>query len=122
MISYEFKGVTGSSSRKINLEGEEFTIGTLVQANHGVRQWLNILGVPVGKHLTKNKLDKIFEASELGSIIVIIGTDAPVMPHQLNRMAKRAALGIARGGSPGGSNSGDIFLAFSNANTKPKQF
>ena len=119
MISYEFKGGTGSSSRKINLEGEEFTIGTLVQANHGVRQWLNILGVPVGKHLTKNKLDKIFEASELGSIIVIIGTDAPVMPHQLNRMAKRAALGIARGGTPGGNNSGDIFLSFSNANSRP---
>jgi len=119
MISYEFKGGTGSSSRIINLEGQNFTIGTLVQANHGVRPWLNILGVPVGKHLTKDRLDKVFETSELGSIIVIIGTDAPVMPHQLNRMAKRAALGIARGGTPGGNNSGDIFLAFSNANSKP---
>ena len=119
MISYEFKGGTGTSSRIINLEGQDFTIGTLVQANHGIRPWLNILGVPVGKHLTKDRLDKVFETSELGSIIVIIGTDAPVMPHQLNRMAKRAALGIARGGSPGGSNSGDIFLAFSNANPKP---
>ena len=118
MICYEFKGGTGTSSRKINIEGEEFTIGTLVQANHGIRSWLNILGVPVGQHLTKNKLSDVFSVSEMGSIIVIIGTNAPVMPHQLQRMAKRAALGVARGGSPGGNNSGDIFLAFSNANSK----
>ena len=119
MITYEFKGGTGTSSRKIKVEGEEFTIATLVQANHGIRPWLNILGAPVGKHLNNNRLDKVFATSELGSIIVIIATDAPVMPHQLKRMAKRAALGVARGGSPGGNNSGDIFLAFSNANSKP---
>ncbi len=119
MITYEFKGGTGTSSRKIKIEGEEFTIATLVQANHGIRPWLNILGAPVGKHLNNNRLDKVFATSELGSIIVIIATDAPVMPHQLKRMAKRAALGVARGGSPGGNNSGDIFLAFSNANSKP---
>lgn len=118
MISYEFKGGTGTSSRMINIEGEKFTIATLVQANHGIRPWLNILGVPVGKHLDKNRLN-VFENNELGSIIVIIATDAPIMPHQLRRMAKRAALGVARGGSPGGNNSGDIFLAFSNANSKP---
>jgi D-aminopeptidase len=118
MISYEFKGGTGTSSRTINIEGEKFTIATLVQANHGIRPWLNILGVPVGKHLDNNRLN-VFENNELGSIIVIIATDAPIMPHQLRRMAKRAALGVARGGSPGGNNSGDIFLAFSNANSKP---
>ena len=118
MISYEFKGGTGTSSRMINIEGEKFTIATLVQANHGIRPWLNILGVPVGKHLDNNRLN-VFENNELGSIIVIIATDAPIMPHQLRRMAKRAALGVARGGSPGGNNSGDIFLAFSNANSKP---
>ena len=118
MISYEFKGGTGTSSRMINIEGEKFTIATLVQANHGIRPWLNILGVPAGKHLDNNRLNA-FENNELGSIIVIIATDAPIMPHQLRRMAKRAALGVARGGSPGGNNSGDIFLAFSNANSKP---
>lgn len=118
MITYEFKGGTGTSSRKIKVEEEEFTIATLVQANHGIRPWLNILGVPVGKHLINNRLDKVFATSELGSIIVIIATDAPVLPHQLKRMAKRAALGVARGGSPGGNNSGDIFLAFSNANSR----
>ena len=118
MICYEFKGGTGTSSRMINIEGENFTIATLVQANHGIRPWLNILGVPVGKHLDNDRLKSVFENNELGSIIVIIATDAPIMPHQLRRMAKRAALGIARGGSPGGSNSGDIFLAFSTANSK----
>ena len=118
MICYEFKGGTGTSSRMINIEGEKFTIATLVQANHGIRPWLNILGVPVGKHLDNDRLKSVFENNELGSIIVIIATDAPIMPHQLRRMAKRAALGIARGGSPGGSNSGDIFLAFSTANSK----
>ena len=118
MICYEFKGGTGTSSRMINIEGENFTIATLVQANHGIRPWLNILGVPVGKHLDNDRLLDVFENNELGSIIVIIATDAPIMPHQLRRMAKRAALGIARGGSPGGNNSGDIFLAFSTANSK----
>ena len=118
MICYEFKGGTGTSSRMINIEGENFTIATLVQANHGIRPWLNILGVPVGKHLDNDRLLEVFENNELGSIIVIIATDAPIMPHQLRRMAKRAALGIARGGSPGGNNSGDIFLAFSTANSK----
>ena len=118
MICYEFKGGTGTSSRMINIEGENFTIATLVQANHGIRPWLNILGVPVGKHLDNDRLLEVFENNELGSIIVIIATDAPIMPHQLQRMAKRAALGIARGGSPGGNNSGDIFLAFSTANSK----
>ena len=118
MICYEFKGGTGTSSRMINIEGEKFTIATLVQANHGIRPWLNILGVPVGKHLDNDRLKSVFENNELGSIIVIIATDAPIMPHQLRRMAKRAALGIARGGSPGGNNSGDIFLAFSTANSK----
>ena len=118
MICYEFKGGTGTSSRMINIEGENFTIATLVQANHGIRPWLNILGVPVGKHIDNDRLLEVFENNELGSIIVIIATDAPIMPHQLRRMAKRAALGIAKGGSPGGNNSGDIFLAFSTANSK----
>ena len=117
MICYEFKGGTGTSSRIINIEGEKFTLATLVQANHGIRPWLNVLGAPVGKHLKNGRL-AVFDNKDLGSIIVIIATDAPILPHQLQRMAKRAAIGVGRGGSPGGNNSGDIFLAFSTANIK----
>lgn len=112
MICYEFKGGTGTSSRVVNIDGQTHHIGILVQANFGLREWLTILGVPVGKHMMKEKLlDK-----EQGSIIVIIGTDIPMLPHQLKRVAKRAAIGIGRSGSPGGNSSGDIFLAFSTAN------
>lgn len=112
MICYEFKGGTGTSSRVINLNGEQYHVGVLVQANFGLRDWLSVLGVPVGKHLREHT----FLSSEQGSIIVIIGTDIPMLPHQLKRVAKRAAIGIGRSGSPGGNNSGDIFLAFSTAN------
>ena len=108
MICYEFKGGTGTASRKVGAN----TVAALVQANHGLRDWFTVLGVPVGLRLRDNLL---FER-ETGSIIVILGTDAPMMPHQLNRMARRAALGIGRHGTPGGNNSGDIFLAFSTAN------
>ncbi|NQV45384.1 MAG: P1 family peptidase, partial [Rhodospirillales bacterium] len=113
MVCYEFKGGTGTSSRRIQIDGKSFTMAALVQANHGIRPWLTILGVPVGRFLTK---DTLMRAAELGSIIVVLATDAPMMPHQLRRIAKRAAIGIGRGGSPGGNNSGDIFLAFSTAN------
>jgi D-aminopeptidase len=116
MVCYDFKGGTGTSSRRIDIEGESFTVAALVQANHGRRPLLSILGVPVGRHLTENTL---LSVSELGSIIVILATNAPMMPHQLQRLAKRAAIGIGRGGSPGGNNSGDIFLAFSTANEMP---
>ncbi|MFC7395547.1 P1 family peptidase [Scopulibacillus cellulosilyticus] len=112
MICYEFKGGTGTSSRVVEINGQQHHIGVLVQANYGLSDWLSILGVPVGKHLSKGKLLK----QEQGSIIVIIGTDIPMLPHQLRRVAKRAAIGIGRSGSPGGNNSGDIFLAFSTAN------
>ncbi|MHA2937031.1 DmpA family aminopeptidase [Vibrio sp. RC27] len=113
MIAYDFKGGTGTSSRLIDIDNETYTVATLVQANHGIRPWLNVLGAPVGKCLVE---DRIHQKSEKGSIIVIIATDAPMEPHQLRRMAKRAAIGIGRNGSPGGNNSGDIFLAFSTAN------
>ncbi|MFJ7726743.1 P1 family peptidase [Neobacillus sp. NPDC097160] len=112
MICYEFKGGTGTSSRIITINGHQHHIGVLVQANFGLREWLTILGVPVGKHMSKEKL----LGKEQGSIIVIIGTDVPMLPHQLRRVAKRAAIGIGRSGSPGGNSSGDIFLAFSTAN------
>ncbi len=113
MVCYEFKGGTGTSSRCLDIDGERFTVAAMVQANHGIRSWLSILGVPVGQHLTENTLQG---SVELGSIIVVLATDAPMMPHQLRRLAKRAAIGIGRGGSPGGNNSGDIFIAFSTAN------
>jgi D-aminopeptidase len=112
MIAYEFKGGTGTASRRVAVGGGEGTVGVLVQANHGMRDWLTVLGVPVGRHLRE---DRIF-GRETGSIIVIIGTDLPLMPIQLRRLAKRAAIGIGRNGTPGGNNSGDIFLAFGVAN------
>lgn len=108
MICYEFKGGTGTASRRVALPGHTGTVAALVQANHGIRDWLTVLGVPVGRHLTD---DRLF-TREQGSIIVVLGTDLPMLPHQLRRLAKRAAIGIGRGGTPGGNNSGDIFLAF----------
>ena len=115
MICYEFKGGTGTSSRCIEVDNEEFIVGALVQANHGLRPWLTVLGKPVGRSMTEDRLMD----QENGSIIVILGTNLPMAPHQLHRMAKRAAIGIGRGGTPGGNNSGDIFLAFSTANRCP---
>lgn len=115
MIAYEFKGGTGTSSRKVTLDQQEYHIGVLVQANYGKREWLEILGVPVGQHLIEAKLHDRDE-KEMGSIIVVIATDIPMLPHQLKRLAKRAAIGISKTGSPGGNSSGDIFLAFSTAN------
>jgi D-aminopeptidase len=112
MICYGFKGGTGTSSRVITIDGIKHHVGVLVQANHGIRDWLTILGVPVGKHLTNDQVS----TKERGSIIVTIGTDLPMLPHQLQRVAKRAAIGIGRNGTPGGNSSGDIFLAFSVAN------
>ena len=116
MMCYEFKGGTGTSSRRVNIDGETYTVAALVQANYGVRPWLTILGVPVGRYLTD---DRIREDKETGSIIVVIATDAPMLPHQLQRVARRGSIGIGRCGSPGGNGSGDIFLAFSVANAAP---
>lgn len=115
MICYEFKGGTGTSSRTLSIDGENFVLGSLVQANHGTRPWFSVLGRHVGEMMTE---DRLF-TSEQGSIIVVLGTDLPMAPHQLHRLAKRAAIGIGRGGTPGGNNSGDIFLAFSTANRGP---
>lgn len=115
MITYEFKGGTGTSSRRIALGGHDFTVAALVQANHGIRPWLTILGRPVGELIPEDSL----YAGEMGSIIVILATDAPLSSLALRQVAKRAAIGIGRGGTPGGNNSGDIFLAFSTANPGP---
>ncbi len=119
MITYEFKGGTGTSSRKLSADLGGWTVAALVQSNFGRRDQLTVAGVPVGRHLTA---DAPFTQgrdpfrAESGSLIVVLATDAPVLPHQLSRIAKRAALGMARTGSLGGNGSGDIFIAFSTAN------
>lgn len=111
MIAYGFKGGTGTASRQVTLD-QTYTIGALVQANHGIRPWLTILGKPVGSMLPEQPLvDK-----ETGSIIVVLATDAPLSPLSLRAIAKRAAIGIGRNGTPGGNSSGDIFIAFSTVN------
>jgi D-aminopeptidase len=116
MITYEFKGGTGTSSRVVKIASEAYTVGILVQSNFGAREDLNILGVPVGKQWPENAIISEINAHEIGSVIVIIGTNIPMLPIQLRRVAKRAAIGIGRTGTPGGNYSGDIFLAFSTAN------
>ena len=118
MICHAFKGGTGTSSRKLPADQGGYTVGVLVQANYGRRSLLQIAGVPVGKEISdllpqEGKADK-----DEGSIIVVAATDAPLLPHQLERMVKRVALGIGVVGGRGGNSSGDIFIAFSTANAE----
>lgn len=105
-ICYGFKGGIGTASRTL-VEPGPYQVGVLVQANHGRREDLRVAGVPVGRSLGTSSLP------ELGSILVFVGTDAPLLPHQLRRVARRAGLGVARTGSISGNGSGDFFLAFS---------
>lgn len=114
MVVHGFKGGTGTSSRTFDAGGSTYTVGVLVQANYGSRESLTIAGVPVGRELS-DLTPKLGQA-DTGSIIVVVATDAPLLPHQLKRVAKRAALGIAKNGGIGGNSSGDIFIAFSTAN------
>jgi D-aminopeptidase len=114
MIAYEFKAGTGTASRRVRIDGSTYTVGALVQANHGLRPWLSILGVPVGEFLTEDRLRQ----TESGSIIAVIVTDAPLSPLSLRHTARRAAIGVGRGGTPGGNSSGDLFLAISTANAR----
>jgi D-aminopeptidase len=116
MICHEFKGGTGTSSRVVNIAGQRYTVGVLVQANYGVRSELRIAGVPVGKFMPVAD-----EKPDQGSIIIIVATDAPLLPLQLKRLARRASLGLARNGSYSGDGSGDLFLAFSTANATVNQ-
>ena len=117
MVCYEFKGGIGTSSRVVEVLGESYTVGVLVQANYGIRDQLRISGVPVGRHLREHRVysEPDPNAGESGSIIIVIATDAPLLPHQLKRLARRAALGLGRVGSVAGNGSGDIFVAFSTA-------
>jgi D-aminopeptidase len=116
MLTYEFKGGTGTASRLIQIGDKEYTLGVLVQSNFGMRKDLTILGVPVGTSMPQNAVFNTMNTHERGSIIGVIGSDLPLLPVQLRRLAKRGALGIARTGTPGYHHSGDIFLAFSTAN------
>jgi L-aminopeptidase/D-esterase-like protein len=131
-----FKGGIGTASRRVSERAGGFTIGVLVQCNFGLRRQLRIAGVPVGQEITEPKDCYDTDAplgpeqakqrcprgvdreKEHGSIIAIIATDAPLLPHQLRRVARRAALGVGRMGGVAGAGSGDLFLAFSTARTK----
>lgn len=118
MICYEFKGGIGTASRRLPEKEGGYTVGVLLQCNHGGRSQLRIAGVPVGKEITQGTVWASAGQPErdLGSIIVVVATDAPLLPHQLKRIAKRVTLGLGRNGAIAGNGSGDIFIAFSTAN------
>jgi D-aminopeptidase len=118
MICHQFKGGIGTASRKLIEEEGGYTVGVLVQANYGARKHLTIAGVPIGKELIDypSEPDPNLPAGA-GSIIVIVATDAPLLPHQLKRIARRVPIGIGHVGGIGSNSSGDIFLAFSTANS-----
>ncbi len=123
MICHEFKGGIGTASRVVEVAGERFTVGVLVQANYGVRGDLRIDGFPVGRHLGTEVIPSAWAGEDQresdGSIIAIIATDAPLLADQCRRLAKRAAVGLARAGGYGHDSSGDIFLAFATGNHLP---
>ena len=118
MVCNGFKGGIGTSSRKIPVKDGGYTVGVLVQCNYGSRQNLRIAGIPVGREISSEDpyAYQPSEISERGSIIIVIATDAPLISHQLKRLARRATLGLGRNGSISGNGSGDIFVAFSTAN------
>jgi L-aminopeptidase/D-esterase-like protein len=126
MVAYGFKGGIGTASRRLTANEGGYTVGVLVQANFGARDQLLIDGVPVGRELAGVALPAVAPAGQPnadheGSVIVIVAVDAPLSSRQLERVARRAALGLARTGTASGNTSGDIFLAFSTANTVPQQ-
>ena len=125
MICHRFKGGIGTSSRVVRVDRQRYTVGGLVQCNYGSRELFRVAGVPVGREIADlmperpggEQLEGVEgEADRDGSIIVVVATDAPVLPHQLERMARRVSLGLARNGSIASNGSGDIFVAFSTAN------
>jgi D-aminopeptidase len=130
-ISFEFKGGIGTSSRIVDERDGAFTVGSLVQTNFGFREWLRVDGVPVGEAVNKEVVPSAYGREDSpgdrygrrrlpppgsGSIIVVLATDAPLLPHQCERVAQRAGLGLARVGSIGGHTSGDLFLCFATGN------
>ena len=119
MICNGFKGGIGTSSRKVDTKLGAFTVGVLVQCNYGSRKNLRIAGVPVGMEIPEDDAyaNSSFAQEDRGSIIVVVATDAPLVAHQLKRLARRVSLGLGRNGSISGNGSGDIFIAFSTANS-----
>ena len=118
MICNGFKGGIGTSSRKLAEKDGGFTVGVLVQCNYGSRQNFRVAGIPVGREIPGEE-PAAFAAGDIterGSIIVVVATDAPLLPHQLKRLTRRVSLGLGRNGSISGNGSGDIFIAFSTAN------
>jgi D-aminopeptidase len=117
MICHEFKGGIGTSSRVVAASGSSYTVGALVQANYGSRRDLRVDGVPVGRFIGFDQVPSAWvEPPNGGSIIVVIATDAPLLPSQCRRLAQRATVGLARVGGYGHDSSGDIFFAFSTGN------
>ncbi len=118
MIAHEFKGGTGTASRVVVESGESYTVGVLVQANYGARDLFRVDGVPVGREIGPDVVPSHRTMPrEAGSIIVVVATDAPLLPIQCQRLARRATTGLAWVGGIGSNGSGDIFIAFSTGNT-----
>ncbi len=113
MICNGFKGGTGTASRRLDEKHGGYTVGVLAQCNYGKQEQLRIAGIPVGRELPPG----IVREKDQGSIIVVVATDAPLLPNQLKRLARRVPLGLGRDGSYSGNGSGDIFIAFSTANS-----
>ncbi len=124
-ICHEFKGGIGTASRVIPTESGGYTVGVLVQSNYGKRSWLRVDGVRVGEAIPATEVPSPYDdrpglpPAGSGSIIVVVATDAPLLPHQCERLAQRAGLGIARVGGTGGHTSGDLFIAFATGNRIP---
>lgn len=120
MICHDFKGGIGTASRLVEIEKETYTLGVLVQANHGSREDLRVDGVPVGRLIGPDRVPLAWDDQpEPGSIIIVIATDAPLLSGQCARLARRAAVGFARVGGIGHNGSGDLFLAFATGNSIP---
>jgi D-aminopeptidase len=130
-VSFEFKGGIGTASRVTDERDGGFTVGTLVQTNFGFREWLRVDGVPVGEAINTDVVASAYGREESagdrygrrrlpppgsGSVIVVVATDAPLLPHQCRRLAQRAGLGLARVGSVGGQTSGELFFCFATGN------
>ena len=124
-VCHEFKGGIGTASRVLREDAGAYTVGALVQANYGKRDWLRVDGVRVGEAIPLSEVPSPYGEQRAsppagsGSIIVVVATDAPLLPHQCERLAQRAGLGIARVGGTGGHTSGDLFIAFATGNRIP---
>ena len=118
MVCNSFKGGIGTASRKLDAKDGGYTVGILVQCNYGMKDNLRIAGIPVGREIAVDVpyAGTSFANDDHGSIIVVVATDAPLLAHQLKRLARRVSLGLGRDGSISGNGSGDIFIAFSTAN------